>query len=52
MAKIISLSVWGSKPQYSVGAIKNIELAEKIFPDWKCPCEQIRDADIKCISTK
>lgn len=36
MAKIISLSVWGSKPQYSVGAIKNIELAEKIFPDWKC----------------
>ena len=36
MKKIISISVWGSKPAYSVGALKNIELAQKIFPDWIC----------------
>lgn len=36
MKKIISISVWGKKPSYSVGALKNIELAQKIFPDWTC----------------
>lgn len=36
MAKIISISVWGKSASYSVGAIKNAELAQTLFPDWKC----------------
>ena len=36
MNKIISFSVWGTNPQYCVGAIKNIEIARDILPDWKC----------------
>lgn len=36
MAKIISISIWGNKPSYSVGAIKNVQLAKRLFPDWKC----------------
>jgi len=36
MNKIISISVWGNKPQYCVGAIKNAELAKELMPDWKC----------------
>ena len=36
MRKIISISVWGSNPSYSIGALKNIELAQQIFPEWTC----------------
>lgn len=36
MNKIISISVWGSKSQYCMGAIKNAQLAKKLMPDWKC----------------
>lgn len=34
--KIISFSLWGDKPMYCVGALKNIELARTFYPDWKC----------------
>jgi hypothetical protein len=36
MAKIISFCLWGDKPQYTVGAIKNAELALEIYPGWEC----------------
>lgn len=36
MKKVISISVWGDSPRYCVGAIKNAEIAQKIFPDWTC----------------
>lgn len=36
MNKIISFSLWGDNPKYTVGAIKNAELAKSIYPDWKC----------------
>ena len=36
MPKIISFSLWGAKSSYLEGAIKNADLAQKIFPDWKC----------------
>lgn len=36
MNKIISISLWGDKPQYCVGAIKNAELAKRLMPEWKC----------------
>lgn len=34
--KIISFSLWGSDPKYTIGAIKNAELALSIYPDWTC----------------
>jgi len=34
--KVISFSLWGDDPTYTVGAIKNAELAKKIFPGWEC----------------
>lgn len=34
--KIIAFSLWGNNPKYCIGAIKNSELAKKIYPDWKC----------------
>lgn len=34
--KIISFSLWGNNPKYTIGAIKNLELASVIYPDWIC----------------
>lgn len=34
--KVISFSVWGTNPTYTIGAIKNARLAKELFPDWKC----------------
>lgn len=31
----LSFSLWGDKPIYNVGAIKNAELSKTIYPDWK-----------------
>ena len=36
MAKIISFSVFGDNPIYSVGAIKNAQIAQYLFSDWIC----------------
>ena len=36
MNKIISFLSGGDNPKYTVGAIKNAELAQEIYPDWKC----------------
>jgi hypothetical protein len=35
MSNYISFSLWGDKPIYNVGAIKNAELYKKIYPGWK-----------------
>lgn len=34
--KVISFSLWGSNPVYTIGAIRNAEIAKDLFPDWKC----------------
>ena len=34
--KLITFSLWGQNPKYLVGAIRNAELARRIYPDWKC----------------
>lgn len=34
--KVISYSLWGDKPTYTVGAVKNADLAATLFPDWTC----------------
>jgi hypothetical protein len=36
MKKIISFSLWGEDPKYTIGAIKNAEIASVIYPDWTC----------------
>ena len=33
--KVLSFSLWGDNPKYTVGAIKNSELAKKFYPDWE-----------------
>ena len=36
MKKIISFSLWGDDPIYNIGAIRNAELAKKIYSGWVC----------------
>jgi hypothetical protein len=33
--KYISFSLWGDKPIYNIGAIRNAEQSKEIYPDWK-----------------
>jgi len=47
--KIISFSLWGENPKYCVGAIKNAELANQIYPDWKCRFYCGQNTDPKCL---
>jgi hypothetical protein len=35
MKKIISVSLWGDNPRYSIGAIENASIAKDLFPDWE-----------------
>ncbi len=35
-AWIISFSLWGDRETYNRGAIENVLLYQKIFPDWQC----------------
>ncbi len=34
MKKIISISVFGDNPKYTIGALKNIQLSKEFYPDW------------------
>jgi hypothetical protein len=34
MKKVISFSLWGDNPKYTIGAIKNAELIDTIYPGW------------------
>lgn len=36
MKKIISFSLWGSKPFYIQGAIENVKLQKQLYEDWIC----------------
>jgi hypothetical protein len=36
MTKIIAFSLWGDTPKYTIGAIRNAELAKEIYPGWVC----------------
>jgi hypothetical protein len=35
MKRVISLSVFGGDPKYTIGALRNIQLSKEIYPDWK-----------------
>ena len=34
MKKVISFSLWGDDPKYTIGAIRNAELAKTVYPGW------------------
>ena len=34
--KVIAFSLWGDNPKYTIGAINNVKVAKKLFPDWTC----------------
>lgn len=34
MKKVISFSVYGSDPKYTIGALRNLQLSKHIYPDW------------------
>lgn len=34
--KVISYSLWGDNPIYTIGAIRNAEIAREIYPGWEC----------------
>lgn len=36
LRKVISFSLWGNNPTYTIGAIKNAEQAKNIYPDFEC----------------
>jgi hypothetical protein len=36
MKKVIVFSLWGDNSIYWTGAVRNIELAKKFYPDWFC----------------
>ena len=36
MKKVISYSLWGSSPQYTINLIKNLDLAKQFFEGWTC----------------
>lgn len=53
MNKIISFSLWGDNPKYTVGAIINAQLAAKIFPEWECHFyynDSVPNLVISCLS--
>jgi len=34
MKKVISFSIYGSDPKYTIGLLRNLELSSKIYPGW------------------
>lgn len=36
MKKVLSFSLWGNNQTYTIGAIKNAELAQQMYPDFEC----------------
>lgn len=36
LKKIISFTLWGNDPMYTIGSIKNAQLQKEVYPDWVC----------------
>ncbi len=47
--KIISFCLWGNNPKYTIGAIKNAQLAKQIYPEWTCRFYITPDVDNKIV---
>jgi protein O-GlcNAc transferase len=50
MKNLISFCLWGNKPKYCIGAIKNADLALQIYPEWKCRFYCNKDVPIEIIT--
>lgn len=61
--KVISFSLYGDNPKYTIGAIKNSELKEKFYPNWEMRVyhndsvpnyilSQLEDNNVVLINTK
>lgn len=61
--KIISFSLYGNNPKYTIGAVKNSQLKEKFYPDWEMRVyhndsvpnyilKQLEDNNVVLINTK
>jgi len=51
MKKIISYSLWGDDTRYTDGAIRNVELAQRLYKDWVCRFHIGDSTPIKIIET-
>jgi hypothetical protein len=49
MKKVISFSLWGEHPKYTIGAIKNADLAAIFYPDWICRFYVAKDVPLHII---
>jgi hypothetical protein len=49
MKKIISYSLWGNNPKYTIGAVKNANLAGKFYPGWVCRFYCASDVPVEII---
>ena len=47
--KIISFSLWGNEPKYTVGALANAMYAEEVYPDWVCRFYISSEVDVEVI---
>lgn len=36
MVKVVSFSLWGNQSKYTIGSIKNADLAKEFYPDFEC----------------
>ncbi|MGK7910191.1 MAG: TIGR03032 family protein [Synechococcus sp.] len=36
LKRVISFCLWGANPKYTIGAIKNADLAPEVYPGWIC----------------
>ncbi len=49
MTKVISFSLWGKDPKYTIGAVRNLELAKDFYPDWTCRFYISKDVPVDII---
>lgn len=36
MVKVVSFSLWGNESRYTIGSLKNADLAKEFYPDFEC----------------
>jgi len=49
VTKVISFSLWGKDPKYTIGAVRNLELAKEFYPDWTCRFYIAKDVPVDII---
>ena len=45
MTKVIAFSLWGNNPKYTIGAVRNAEIAKEVYSDWVCRYYISEDVD-------